>query len=63
MAYNPAYLTDDSHIVPNKPVYSLNYCNVELLALTKAKSSTLQYVVKQVYLFIKYLRLAIPLLL
>ena len=28
--------------VPNKRVYSLNYCNVELLALTRAKISTLQ---------------------
>ena len=28
--------------VPNKRVYSLNYCNVELLALIRAKSSKLQ---------------------
>ena len=28
--------------VPNKRVYSLNYCNVELLALIRAKSLTLQ---------------------
>ena len=28
--------------VPNKRVYLLKYCNVELLAMTKAKSSTLQ---------------------
>ena len=28
--------------VPNKGVYLLNYCNVELLALVQARSSTLQ---------------------
>ena len=28
--------------VPSKRVYSLNYCNVELLALFKARSSTLK---------------------
>ena len=32
--------------VPNKRVYLLNYCNVELLSLTRAKSSTLQYLSK-----------------
>ena len=38
-------------------VYSINYCNVDLLALVKARSSTLQYVVKSVYSFIRYLRI------
>ena len=42
--------------VPDKQIYLLNYCNVELLALFKVRSSTLQQLNKYKYLFIRYLR-------
>ena len=42
--------------VPDKQVYSVNYCNAELLALVKAIYELNIAIVEQVYSFIRYLR-------